>query len=160
MFLNSRLIILCTVFLLHSTFSAAHQNGQYNGSAAYSAPQANCLTMTRIDETTSRKLSREERQWYATFQHGSLLFDGWQDICKSILAEISPQKEKHTAALLGSMGKRIGTEWAKNNAVRKIDTDQLRLWGDKLKKARNKGSDEIYETVEKIADEVDDILNK
>lgn len=160
MFLNSRLIILFTVFLVYPSISAAHHNEQYKGGATYSTPQSNCFTMSSIDETTHPQLSREERQWYATFQHGSLLFDGWQDICKSILAEIPPRKEEQTAALLGNIGKRIGTEWAKNNAVRKIDTDQLRIWGDKLKEARDEGNNEIYETVEKIADEVDDILNK
>ncbi len=87
-----------------------------------------------------------------------MFFDGWKDISKDILANLSYEEKNRVKPLLDSMGLRIGTEWSKANDVRKIDTDQLRNWGKRLKNAQHQGSEYLKETVFLISTEVEAIL--
>lgn len=106
------------------------------------------------------QLSNEERDWYNKFQDGLMFFDGWKDISQNILVCLPQEKRGGTRELLEAMGIRIGTEWSKNNETRKINTDQLRSWGDRLKEAQKEGAERLQETVKIISTEVDAILQQ
>ncbi|MBT3260384.1 MAG: hypothetical protein HN366_28660, partial [Deltaproteobacteria bacterium] len=47
------------------------------------------------------------------------------------------------------------TEWAKDNAVRKIDTAQLQQWGKDLQDAGKKGPEALAGRIQKLNAEVD-----
>lgn len=104
-------------------------------------------------------LSAKEREWYHKFQKGLLLFDGWEEISQEILACLPQHKQDNTEELLQSMGRRIGIEWAKDNDTRKIDTERLRFWGEKLKEAQATGSSQMLNTVRSISAEVNALLH-
>lgn len=103
-------------------------------------------------------LSAEEREWYHKFQKGLLLFDGWEEISQEILACLPQHKQDNAEKLLQTMGRRIGIEWAKDNDTRKIDTEKLRFWGEKLKEAQATGSSQMLNTVRAISAEVNVLL--
>lgn len=103
-------------------------------------------------------LSAEEREWYHKFQKGLLLFDGWEEISQDILACLPRNKQDAAAKLLHSMGQRIGIEWAKDNDTRRIDTEKLRFWGEKLKEAQATGGAQMLNTVRAISTEVNALL--
>ncbi len=104
-------------------------------------------------------LSQEEQEWYQKFQNGLMLFAGWKEISADILKALPPAERPLTEQLLKDLGVRIGTEWSKDNNIRRIDTDQLRSWGDRLRKARQKGDTHLSRTVQAISTEVDELLN-
>ncbi len=106
------------------------------------------------------QLTEEEWHWYDKFQHGLMFFDGWKNISKNILASLPHEEKTGVKKLLDTMGLRIGTEWSKDNNIRKIDTDQLRSWGKRLEKARREKTINLKETVQIISIEVDSILEQ
>jgi cation transport regulator ChaB len=104
-------------------------------------------------------LSAEEREWYHKFQKGLLLFDGWEEISKEILASLPQHKQDTAEKLLQTMGQRIGIEWAKDNDTRRIDTEKLRFWGELLKEAQATGASQMLGTVRAISAEVNALLH-
>lgn len=105
-------------------------------------------------------LSQKEREWYQKFQDGLMFFSGWKEISENILKALPPDERHLTEQLLENMGVRIGTEWSKHNDIRRIDTGQLRSWGDRLRKARKKGETHLSQTVKAISAEVDELLSR
>lgn len=117
------------------------------------------INMTDIDQDLLDELSEEEQEWYTKFQNGIMLFSGWKEISEEILSFLPPEERPETQHLLETLGIRIGTEWSKDNSERRIDTDQLQAWGDKLRLARDTGAPQLADTVKKISDEVNTILD-
>lgn len=149
----SKIVFLGTlIFFVSSSFAATEKGAA--GPPHDSSPQ-NAILLASIDNDSVRHLSENEREWYKKFQNGHLFFTGWKEICADILESLPNHEELKTRKLLQSMGQRIGTEWAKNNAVRKIDTADLRTWGERLRQAKDTGSSQLYEAVEAISVEVE-----
>lgn len=111
------------------------------------------------EELLSR-LTREEREWYEKFQNGLMLFSGWKEISQDILSELPADEQPSFEELLEDMGARIGAEWSKDNDIRRIDTDQLRSWGDQLREASKKDPPSLTQTVMAISTEVDQLLSR
>ena len=111
-------------------------------------------------EADPEKLSEEEKEWFETFQEGTFYTRGWKDITAQIL-EKSPQivrEELHQA--LESLGKRIGCEWSKNNATRRISTEMLKQWGDFLEQTAEDKPDMISQAIAHINQKVTSLLSK
>ena len=121
--------------------------------------QKNSIDVAHIDQKRLDHLSDDERQWYNKFQNGLVFFSGWKEISEDILSCIDPDEQPKTKELLETMGIRIGTEWSKDNSVRKIDTEQLQSWGDRLRQARNNGPQYLSATLKALSREVDSILS-
>ncbi len=117
------------------------------------------LDVTKIDKELVDQLSTEEQEWYNKFQNGLMFFSGWKEISEEILTCLPMKDRPEAQRLLETLGIRIGTEWSKDNTARKIDTDQLQAWGDRLRKARKSGAQQLADTVTRITTEVNDILN-
>lgn len=116
------------------------------------------IDIGKIDEKSLSKLSKEEQDWYKKFQDGLLFFDGWQQISNEILSGIAPEEKENAHFLLKTIGVKIGTEWCKDNSIRKIDTDQLRNWGKTLRKVREEDPKLLINTLKSIDTEVDTVL--
>lgn len=101
--------------------------------------------------------------WVQAFYAGNLLSDGWTKHGERNLAVIkSGDNRQDLIAQYNELGKIVSREWAKDYAIRKITTADLRRWhaavteavgtddgsGDKIKKAL----DEIRGHVEKQLD--------
>ena len=94
------------------------------------------LNETVIRETHNsiiERLSPEEKKWFARFQKGTFFAKGWQGISADILEKTPDELRPQQRVALESLGYKIGSEWSKDNEVRKIDTDMLRQWADQLK---------------------------
>ena len=77
---------------------------------------------------------------------------------KELLQPFSPDKKEKMRGLLDSLGEKIGREWAKDNAVRRVDTPLLQKWGQDLTSAKRKGPDVLAEAIRNLDTEVDDLL--
>ena len=104
-------------------------------------------------------LNEDEKHWYMKFQEGNFLVDGWQDITDSILDKTPEALRKDQKRLLDNLGVKIGTEWCKNNEVRKVDTSKLKEWGKSIKQTAKTDPDNLHSLLVSINNEVDSILD-
>lgn len=95
---------------------------------------------------------REYRKWLKTFYEGSFLVKGWTARKKELLASMEGQGEAEI--ILDELGKLIGEEWAKDNHIRKIDTDDVKRWGEQLQETKGKLDKKIIAELKKIKKEV------
>ncbi len=58
------------------------------------------------------------------------------------------------------LGIKIGTEWCKDNEIRKIDNPMLQSWGKRLHESIKSGHEILTQTLHEIEDEVDMLLKK
>jgi hypothetical protein len=104
-------------------------------------------------------MNPEEAQNYQKFLRGNFLIKGWESRMKEILAVIPEQNKPEMKRLLADLGEKIGTEWAKHNTVRKIDSFMLQHWGSELKEAKKNGKNQLVEKIKEIDRKVDEILS-
>ena len=108
---------------------------------------------------TLSSLSKEEREWFKTFQEGTFLIDGWQTITEELLANTPASLREHQRKRLEQLGLKIGMEWSKDNDIRRVDTKMLQQWGQALKKAAKKNPEQLPEIIVSIDQEISNILN-
>jgi len=102
---------------------------------------------------------KDEQEWLKKFYEGTFLVKGWTGRMKEILHDVPPEHKKETEKALACLGEKIGMEWAKDNDIRRIDSDMLQKWGEELRSVRKKGNTVLGETIRKIDSEVDKILS-
>lgn len=95
---------------------------------------------------------REYRKWLKTFYDGSFLVKGWTARKEELLASMEGQDEAEK--ILDDLGKLIGEEWAKDNRIRKIDTDDVKTWGEQLQAAKERPDKKIIAELKKIKKDV------
>jgi hypothetical protein len=54
---------------------------------------------------------------------------------RRLVAAASPEQRPALTARLFELGRKIGYEWAKENDIRRINTDHIRAWYDEMEKA-------------------------
>ena len=122
------------------------------------SPGIGAQAVMEIAPEVLASLSEEEQIWYKRFHDGILFFDGWASISQEIL-EIYPDDQIGEAnPMVQRIGVKIGTEWCKANTVRKIDTDMLKQWGERLRASIALGPDSTTKTLLEIEQEVDLLL--
>jgi hypothetical protein len=120
--------------------------------------QPKSLNIFPIDQDILDSLDEDQKKWFRRFNEGVLFFDGWQDISHTIIKQYPREKQNEVRRFIQRIGIIIGTEWSKDNTIRKINTNQLDSWGDRLKEAANK--DNVYLTLvlSQIGDEIKTLL--
>ncbi|WP_319547606.1 hypothetical protein [Desulfogranum marinum] len=113
--------------------------------------------MDQKQYTIPAGLTKNERQWFIKFQEGNFFVDGWQDITISILEKTPVAEQPKQKKLLAELGNKIGTEWCKDNDIRKIDTDMLKIWGKQLKNTAKKNPDHLETVLVAISNELDSL---
>lgn len=103
--------------------------------------------------------SKQEQAWFKKFYEGTFLVKGWKAQMKELLQDFQGDDKDALRDLLGNLGEKIGREWAKDNAVRRIDTPKLQQWGADLTSARKKGPDALTAQIRIIDETVDDMLS-
>jgi len=111
-----------------------------------------------IDQTVLQELDDGERDWYKRFQQGILFFDGWSSISEEILASYPEEQIVEKKPIVQRLGVKIGSEWCKDNDVRRIDTAMLKSWGKQLRASINQGHEITTQTLLEIENEVNLIL--
>ena len=75
---------------------------------------------------------KEYRDWLKKFYEGSFLISGWNAVKNDLLKRTGPAERKEIESRIDRLGETIGGEWAKDNSIRKIDSDDLRRWSGRL----------------------------
>ncbi len=97
-------------------------------------------------EIYARDVNNQARQdwddywgWVKKFYEGNLFFDGWtKQSAKLIEAVSDATAQNKLRARLNELGRSIVAEWAKDNSLRKIDTNDLRAFAKRLFDAKKK----------------------
>lgn len=105
------------------------------------------------------RLSPEEKVWFKTFQEGNMLSIGWQEISAEILAKTPPEQHHEQKQALENLGNKIGMEWCRPNAVRKVNSSMLLEWGDILRQTARKNPQQLTKAIAYIDQEVDAVLD-
>ena len=105
------------------------------------------------------RLTAEEQKWYNTFQEGTFLVDGWQDIATELLASTPAKYRVSMEKRLEQLGHKMGMEWCRNNTVRRVDTKMLQQWGKTLKKTARKNPQQLPGVIASIDQELEQVLN-
>ncbi len=114
--------------------------------------------LLQVTDSSFDALDEKALGWYAKFQEGGLFFDGWQEISEDVVAKV-PEKNKIKAKVtMLALGIKIGCEWSKENAVRKITTEMLQEWGRKLKQTVSDSPENLAVVITSIESEVDALL--
>ncbi len=142
--------VFCWTTILYAIENDTDSNTEIKGD--------NAIDVANIDQEVLNKLSDDEKKWYIKFQKGLMFFDGWQEISLDILSVIPREEQSDTQYLLKTIGVKIGTEWCRENSIRRIDTDQLQSWGKRLRKAKKETPGTILDTLNLIEREVDALL--
>lgn len=95
---------------------------------------------------------QEYQKWLRTFYQGSFFVKGWDSIKHEIHSKVGHEQEE-IARLLDELGDLIGREWAKDNHIRKIDTDDLKQWGEHLRQVGKQSVEDITEAILSIQEE-------
>lgn len=103
--------------------------------------------------------SRHEQDWLKKFYNGTFLAKGWNAQMRDLLQDFEGKERDAANDLLCDLGEKIGREWSKDNAVRRIDTAKLQQWGASLTSARKKGPDALIEEIRALGQTVDEMLS-
>ena len=154
-FYHSYLFFLFLIFYLSLVGTvSANQNIQQDVDPG----ELGFLDILPVDQDILDTLDEDQKKWYRRFNEGVLFFDGWQNISHTIIKQYPIEKQKEVRRFIQRIGIIIGTEWSKDNAVRRIDTDQLDSWGDRLKEAVSKDNGYLTLVLAQIGDEVKTLL--
>jgi len=97
-------------------------------------------------------------KWLKTFYEGTFIIQGWNGRKDELLKNISDKKAE-AEELLNEIGDLIGREWAKENDVRKINTDNVKAWGGEIKSVKNSSDDQILAKLNDLKGSVNAKLN-
>ena len=147
---------LCMMMFFQVNLACAEQDDQQLKSCPNPTTTA---TQTSNQQEDLSKLTPEERKWYKTFQEGTFLIAGWQEISKEILENTPPELREHQRQRLEQLGRIIGMEWCKDNAVRRVDNKMLKEWGDALKETARTNPEQLPEVIASIDKQLNNILN-
>lgn len=103
--------------------------------------------------------AKQEQDWLKKFYAGTFLIKGWNTQVRDLLQDFQGKERDAAKDLLGDLGEKIGREWSKDNAVRRIDTAQLKQWGASLTSARKKGPEALMAEIRTIGKSVDEMLS-
>ena len=129
--------------------------------SAYAAdvPRVSSSATPSFSYTIPAHLTVEERRWFKTFQEGNFLSDGWQSISAEIMSRTPPEQQAAQKIALENLGNKIGMEWARPNAVRKVNSSMLKEWGDILRKTARSNPRQLASAIAYIDREVDSVLD-
>lgn len=153
-----RIYIVCLLLVL--TFSPTFAGKGFSSSGEKAA--INDSTADELIVNTEEKilsgLSEEESEWYERFKEGAMFFDGWNEISGNILEIFSADKAAENELFVRMLGIKIGSEWCRHNDIRKIDTQMLKHWGDRIRDAVAMGPEITEKILREIDLEVDRLL--
>lgn len=156
------LILLCLLFFPHIVLADGVKSEKPLGQDVQSEKNAESppfQNILPIEEDVLEKLNDEQWEWYERFNKGILFFDGWQSISQSILEHCPSEKRHEIRRFIQRLGVLIGTEWSRENNIRRIDNSMLSAWGDRMKAAiRMNEKDKIIEVLYDINREVEKVL--
>jgi len=126
--------------------------------SSFSEQNDDTMSTSQESNKSMQTLKAEEKTWYIKFHNGGFLFDGWKKLTQKILSNVPHDQKNETKNILNQLGEKIGSEWCRDNSIRKIDTEMLLKWGENLKETLNSTPDRITEVIRTIESDVNRIL--
>jgi hypothetical protein len=75
------------------------------------------------------------------------------------MAKTPPEQQASQKVALDNLGRKIGMEWCRPNAVRKVNSSMLKEWGDILRKTARTNPQELPSAIAFIDRKVDAVLD-
>lgn len=95
--------------------------------------------------------------WVKAFYQGNIAYPtGWSDVEQIILSETGELLDPEFSTKLYQLGIVIGSEWAKENTIRKIDNRLLSMWASVLQLAL--GENQHHLAVSQVSQDIDQLL--
>jgi hypothetical protein len=151
---------LCIILVTSPAIAGENSQPDNSSSDQETNNNQSSNSVLAIDDTVLQELEEDERQWYRRFQEGVMFFDGWSEISGELLEAYPREQIADRTPIIQRLGIKIGTEWCKDNEIRKIDTPMLQSWGKRLRESIKRGHDIITQTLLEIEGEVDMLLKK
>ncbi len=108
-------------------------------------------------ENQHRQSQTEYLQWMLSFYQGNLAYQrGWLDIQAFVFEAPTAELGMRMNEQLSQLGVAIGSEWAKDNDIRRIDSRMLSLWGSTIQLAPD--FEKQQRSIEVIAEDVNQLL--
>lgn len=121
-------------------------------------PQEYFINVFQADEAAQQYQTQEDYLlWITRFYEGNNLTVGWIGLTEQLLERI--ESEEHRAEVkerVNRLGAKIGSEWAKDNLVRKLDTRNAAVWRDALREAVDRG--EVDDYITRVENDVESML--
>lgn len=112
------------------------------------------------DEMAQEYQSREDYLlWITRFYNGYSIAPGWLTLTAEVMERLEgqdPQWREEVNERLYHLGGRIGSEWAKPNEVRMLDTRNAAVWRDALIESISQGDLDDYIT--RVENDVESLL--
>lgn len=112
---------------------------EQNIGEAWYAPREDDFRQEYERDPANRDRQSWSKYWsyIRAFYEGNFVFSGWTKQVRAVIELVKSEKMRsELRAALNDLGRRIAAEWAKDNAVRTIDTAALRDFGNRLVRAR------------------------
>lgn len=113
------------------------------GAPAGDGMPANQPALARVYELDVENRARQSYEEYAgyvrMFFEGRGLVPGWNELARRLEAKASEEERAEVAARLARLGWVVAIEWARDNAIRQVDTAALRGWAAALARGAEEG---------------------
>jgi hypothetical protein len=108
-------------------------------------PQEYFLAAFRADEATGQYQTEDDYlMWVTRFYDGYSLAPGWLNLTRQVLERLEEPYSSEVSGRLYIIGGIIGSEWAKDNDVRLLDTRNASVWRDALIEALDRNDLDDY----------------
>jgi hypothetical protein len=100
-----------------------------------------CFDQAWYGDARNREIqSREEYlKWVDSFYDGSVIVPGWTRRQQELCASLPPLEASIAESGLVTLGRLVASEWAKDNRLRRVDSNLLQLMVGILVEAKEKG---------------------
>lgn len=150
------LMLLCSLLAACATAPGS----QHADWPAQIPPRAFFAQVYAADEALQGRQSREEYlTWVVRFYQGTALYPrGWSDlVAEQVAAETDADTAMRRKTQLQRLGRDIAAEWAKDNALRRVDTRHLVIWGEAARRAIREGN--VEQTLSSIEQDLEQLMN-
>jgi hypothetical protein len=123
-------------------------------------PRAFFVKVYAADEALQGRQSLEEYlSWVVRFYSGTALYPrGWSDlVAEQVAAETDADTAMRRRTQLQRLGREIAAEWAKDNALRRVDTRHLVIWGEAARRAIREGN--VEQTLSSIEQDLEQLMS-
>lgn len=152
-----RVLIYLAIGLLWGCSAAVVRQSAWSEQLPPQTWFAECYHQDRYN--AERQSLEQYLTWVERFYQGWEVHPtGWNRISHDLAAKVADSSLKtEVQAKLQRLGIAIAAEWAKDNAVRRINTRHVAIWGNALQKSAERA--EIPEILDRVLDDVDKLLN-
>lgn len=111
------------------------------------------------DDSRNREIQTRDEylMWVNSFYDGTPLVPGWARRQEELCGSLDPEQAALAALKLEALGRLLAAEWAKDNRVRRVDSNFLVRLAKELADARDSGS--LIETLDELLEQRPELIS-